>query len=249
MILICNADDFGHSKGVNLGIIDAYQYGIVRSTTMMAGMPGFDHAVDLAKANPGLHIGVHLTLSCGSSVGGIYKTITDRQGNFLHLTEVEYKARENQFDLAEVEREYDAQIQKILASGIQVDHFDSHHHTHNLPGVVDVFLKLAKKYGVAVRLYDKSRLTGEYAHIKTTDYFIDTFYGDLATAEHFQSICQQHPVGSLEVMCHPAYLDVALSQLSSYNIKRTEELQVLTSDEIKNYIREKGIQLSYFSNL
>lgn len=141
--IICNADDFGHSKGVNLGIIEAFKNGIVRSTTLMAGMDGFEHALVLAKDNPGLNIGVHLTLTAGKSVGGIYKTITDEKGDFLNLSELENNI-EN-VDLLEVEREYEAQIQKILDAGIKVDHFDSHHHTHNLKGIINIFLKLAKK--------------------------------------------------------------------------------------------------------
>ena len=247
MQLICNADDFGHSKGVNLGIVEAYQNGVVRSTTMMAGMPGFDHAVGLARQNPGLKIGVHLTLTAGKSVGGVYKTITDEEGNFFKLGELERRARASELDLAEVEAEYESQIKKIQEQGIEFDHFDSHHHTHNLPGNIDVFLKLAKKYNTKVRIYDKSRLTGDYASIQTTDTFIDTFFDEQATASHFKEICEQHPHESLELMCHPAYLDYELSCTSLYNIQRTVELHILTSDEIRNFISEKNIRLSSFS--
>lgn len=249
MILICNADDFGHSKGVNLGIVEAYQNGIVRSTTIMAGMPGFDHAVNLAKENQGLKIGVHLTLSAGKTVGGIYSTISDREGNFLKLAEVERRAYAGQLDLAEVEREYEAQIQKVTETGIQFDHFDSHHHTHELPGVIDVFLKLAKKYDVAVRVHDKGILTDEFAGIKSTNNFIYTFYGEQATVEELKRICQAHSEDTVELMCHPAYLDVALSRSSSYSVNRTVELYVLTSDEVKAYVEENRIKLSSFSDL
>ena len=62
MRLIINADDFGLSRGANYGIIDAYRNGVVRSTSIMAGMPGFDHAVELLKEYPDLGCGVHLTL-------------------------------------------------------------------------------------------------------------------------------------------------------------------------------------------
>lgn len=34
-----NSDDFGYSHGVNYGIMDAYQRGILTSTTLMANMP------------------------------------------------------------------------------------------------------------------------------------------------------------------------------------------------------------------
>ena len=38
MRLIVNADDFGISKAINLGIIEARREGIVRSTTLMCNM-------------------------------------------------------------------------------------------------------------------------------------------------------------------------------------------------------------------
>lgn len=65
---IINADDFGYSRGVNYGIIDAHTDGIVYSATMMVNMPGAQHAVSLAKEHPELQIGIHLTLTCGRAV-------------------------------------------------------------------------------------------------------------------------------------------------------------------------------------
>ena len=245
--IICNADDFGHSKGVNLGIIEAFKSGIVRSTTLMAGMDGFEHALELAKDNPGLNIGVHLTLTAGKSVGGIYKTITDEKGNFLNLSELENNI-EN-VDLLEVEHEYEAQIQKILDAGIKVDHFDSHHHTHNLKGIINIFLKLAKKYNKKVRIYDKNILTGEYANIKTTDVFVDTFFNDTVSIDYLKKIIDEHKNGSMEIMCHPAYLDYTLRNTSSYNIKRTDELNVLTSPEILRFIKDNNIEVVSFSEI
>ncbi len=47
--VIFNSDDFGYSHGVNYGIMDAYQRGILTSTTLMANMPGFEHAVKLRR--------------------------------------------------------------------------------------------------------------------------------------------------------------------------------------------------------
>jgi len=249
MKAIFNADDFGYSKGVNLGIIETYQCGPVRSATIMAGMPGFDHAVTLAKANPGLNLGVHLTLSTGSSVGGVYKTLTDGDGRFLRLDEVERKARAGETDLDEVEAEYEAQIQKVLAAGVKPDHLDSHHHTHNLPGIVTVFLKMAKKYGVKVRAVDKSLLTGEYAGIRTTDSFSIDFYGETATMADLQRILAGAGGESIEIMCHPAFIDYNLHTSSSYNIKRAYELNILTNPEIMNFMAQCGIELCSFREL
>lgn len=219
------------------------------TATMMAGMPGFEHAVRLHQENPDLCIGVHLTLTAGQSVGGVYKTITDETGKFLHLTEIEQRAKAGEIDTSEVEHEYEAQIDKIRAAGIHFDHFDSHHHTHNLPGNVDVFLKLAKKYDVAVRIYDQSKLSDEYAHLKTTQVFADTFFGEKATLAHLQEICSERKAESIEVMCHPAYVDAFLMQSSSYNLQRASEMQILTSASLKEFLQENSIAVCAFADL
>jgi predicted glycoside hydrolase/deacetylase ChbG (UPF0249 family) len=63
--LIVNADDFGYSRCVNFGIIDAHRDGINNSATMMMNMLGVGHAIELAKENPKLQVGIHLVLTCG----------------------------------------------------------------------------------------------------------------------------------------------------------------------------------------
>ena len=67
MRLIVNADDFGYSPGQNYGVIDAFQRGIVRSA--VADGPGIaaGQAAELARANPGLGVGVHLVLDFAPS--------------------------------------------------------------------------------------------------------------------------------------------------------------------------------------
>lgn len=249
MKVIFNADDFGLSKGVNLGILEAYQNGPVRSATIMANMPGFDHAVKIAKENPGLGVGVHLTLTSGKSAGGVYRTITGASGAFFPLLEAEKKAKAGEMDMAEIESEYEAQIQKVLSAGIKPDHFDGHHHTQLLPGIITVYLKLAKKYGVKVRLYDQSVLKGEYAGIQSSGAFSDEFYKEKASVDGVRRICSACKADSIEIMCHPAYADQALYKASSYNVERTLELDVLTSRELADLIRERGLIPSSFKEI
>ena len=60
--LVVNADDFGFTRDVNQGIIEAHRNGILTATTIMSNGAAFDDAVRLAKENPALDIGVHLVL-------------------------------------------------------------------------------------------------------------------------------------------------------------------------------------------
>ena len=60
--LVVNADDFGFTRDVNQGIVEAHCRGILTATTLMATGESFEHAVQLARENPSLDVGCHLVL-------------------------------------------------------------------------------------------------------------------------------------------------------------------------------------------
>ena len=70
-----------------------------------------------------------------------------------------------------------------------------------------------------------------------------------STSEDLRRILSSCDEDSIEVMCHPAYVDNFLYRSSSYNIKRTYELDVLTSPEIMSFISERGIELCSFGEI
>src|SRR6266550_1952606 len=65
--LIVNADDFGRSHSINEAVVRAHREGILTSASLMVNEAGFDDAVALARQNPKLGVGLHLTLLCGHS--------------------------------------------------------------------------------------------------------------------------------------------------------------------------------------
>lgn len=227
MKLILNADDFGLSRGVNFGIIDAMHYGIVRSATLMASGPAFDHAVELGKRNESLGIGIHLTLTWGYPLVSGHKTLVDEQGKFHNLAYVE--SHTDCLDPVEIQKEFAAQIEKVMASGIVPTHLDSHHHVHMLPDYQGVIAAVAGQYSLPYR---------------GTKAFTADFYGTGLTFEKLRKILEAYQgQDPLEVMCHPAYLDPGLQQESSYNLSRVQEYSILTASETLEYIKEKKIEL------
>src|SRR5262245_56349229 len=60
--LVVNADDFGHSATINIGIIESHRAGTVTSASLMIRQPAAAEAVELSRAHPGLSIGLHLDL-------------------------------------------------------------------------------------------------------------------------------------------------------------------------------------------
>lgn len=59
--LIVNADDFGYSHGINKGIIEAHEKGIVTSTSVLVNAVAADEAKELTNY-PDLSVGLHFEL-------------------------------------------------------------------------------------------------------------------------------------------------------------------------------------------
>lgn len=241
MKLIVNCDDFGYSKAVNYGIIEAYKNGVVTSATLMAGMPGFNHALELLKENPGLGCGVHLTLSAYKPVLKTHKTIVNENGEFYRDLS---KCNDfNKIDLSEVYNEFCVQIEKVIKGGVNITHLDSHHHVHTLEFLKPVMEKVIKKYNLPIR----GGLNYKLNYDKIIP-FEGIFYDKNVSIETFKRIIEKQ-YDIVEVMTHPAYADSFLMESSSYNLKRLEELKVLTSEELKNLLDENKVELCNYKNI
>jgi predicted glycoside hydrolase/deacetylase ChbG (UPF0249 family) len=154
--LIVNADDLGWSEGVNRGIADAHRKGLVTSTSVLASGRAFTAAVEVARSNPALGVGVHLNLSDGppsappERVRGLLNSDGQLEGSPESLL---LRMASRTLEFHQVEREWDAQIGKILSAGISPSHLDGHKHVQMLPGLFEIALRLAKKHGIrAIRV-------------------------------------------------------------------------------------------------
>jgi chitin disaccharide deacetylase len=230
--LIVNADDFGYSRGINYGIIDAHKYGIVNSTTMMMNMPGVNHAVELVKEHPTLNLGIHLVLTCGKPLLSDVPSLIDDQGKFKRLNNF---MKDNNLSLMELEREWTAQIDRFLDFGLTATHFDSHHHVHSIPEFLPVIQRLSRKYNLPVRRISEQPVEGVPSF---TDRFFHDFYGDGVTDDYFVELSKRDIDNqTIEVMCHPGYLDYDVLSGSSYAAQRVKETCILTSVTLPNNIK------------
>ncbi|HUN60863.1 MAG TPA: ChbG/HpnK family deacetylase [Candidatus Sulfotelmatobacter sp.] len=161
--LIVNADDLGWTEGVNRGIAEAHRKGLVTSTSLLASGPSFGSALEIARTNPELGVGVHLNLSDGpptakpEDVRGLLNDAGELEGGPESLL---LRIASRSLNLEEVEHEWDAQIRKIRDSRITPTHLDGHKHVQMLPGLFEVALRLAKKHGIrAIRVsHEESKL-------------------------------------------------------------------------------------------
>ncbi|MFV9510575.1 chitin disaccharide deacetylase [Tepidibacillus sp. LV47] len=246
MKLIVNADDFGYSKGVNLGIIEAFKHGIVRSTSMMTNMPGTEHAISLMKENPDLGVGIHLVLTTGKPVAENVPSLVNDSGYFHSLRDLDKYVK-----IEDVEKEFTYQLEKFLSFGFKPTHIDSHHHVHTHEAILPIVIKLAEKYQLPVRKFTQDPLQEEkYKQIKTTDHFIYQFYGDNLTLEIIEHLLELQYTGeTVELMCHPAYLDHDLLKGSSYNVQRVNELNILTHPKTLEVINKHHIELINYKHI
>ena len=149
--LIVNADDFGLSPSVNQAVLRAHREGILTTASLMVGEPGFDEAVAMARENPGLGVGLHLTLLCGQATlaPGAIPGLVDDRGRFSDQPArvgCRYFFRASL--RAQLQAEMEAQFQKFHATGLTLDHVNGHLHLHLHPTVLGILMEQAQRWGI-----------------------------------------------------------------------------------------------------
>lgn len=250
-ILIVNADDFGMSKGQNYGIIDSYNNGIVTSTTAMVNSPYITHAVELSNKNPGLGIGLHFVLTHGRPLSSMKSLINENGelGKWLW----DY-AQKDLLDTDEIMIELNEQLKRFIELFKRMPtHIDSHHFVHMLPQIYPLVESFANTKGLPIRLdrndINKYGISVNRPHC--TDYFDASFFGDDVSEELFLKALdssEERGDNSIEIMCHPAFLDRTLLA-STYSYPRVKEVEVLTSTRLKKEIEIRGYSLANYNSI
>ena len=149
--LIVNADDFGLSHSVNEAVVRAHREGILTSASLMVNEAGFDEAVRLAKDNPGLGVGLHLTLLQGHSTLPPDKVpgLVNSRGEFSNNPVAVGMAYFFRRGLREqVRAEIRAQFGKFHSTGLPLDHVNGHLHLHLHPVIFKVLMEEAEILGI-----------------------------------------------------------------------------------------------------
>ena len=241
--LIVNADDFGYCEAVNYGIISAHRNGIVTSTTIMANMPGFNHAVNLLKENKDIGCGVHMTLSCNKPLNNKFKSLVDENGMFHRRINEEVIEK---IDLDELYYEFCSQIDKVKNAGVEITHLDSHHHVHTILYFKDVIKSIMDKYNLKIR----GGLDHKFDYKERVIPCIDSFYDKNVDVEFFNNNIEEiKSYDVCDLMTHPAFIDNYLLNSTSYAINRTNEYEILTNKKIKKFLNENEIVLTNYKNI
>jgi chitin disaccharide deacetylase len=133
--LIVNADDFGASPGINWGILEAHQCGILTSTSLLIDTPWSQEAASLARTAPDLSVGLHVHLRTAEQ---------DWDADSCH---------------AEILRQWGCFARLV---GRAPSHLDSHHNVHRDPRLLPTFLTVARHYGVPLREHSSARYVSRF---------------------------------------------------------------------------------------
>lgn len=148
--LIINADDLGFSQQVNHAIEKALAHGWISSSTLMANAPCCEEGVAVAlRHRSHASFGIHLNLT-------EFKPITrskemERSGLLTEGGLFSGSIRElrgSPETIAACFGELDAQVRQVRSMGLEISHFDSHHHVHTIPWMLPVIRRLQKEHGI-----------------------------------------------------------------------------------------------------
>jgi len=253
-LLIINADDFGMCHATNAAIFRSLKEGVVCSTTLMVPCAWATHAMRLLAENSAISFGVHLTV-VGDSLHYRWKPLTcadkvpslvDETGHFYNWDRIpEFLARAT---LDELEVEFRAQIETVLAAGLKPTHLDWHSiRIARRPELFDVLFTLAREYGLAARvreavLIEKVQSQG----LPCNDYdFLDSYeLGTLGKSARFAQLLRDLPVGLSEWAVHPGLADAELLAIESDGAPvRQADLDFLLSAEVREIIQKEKITL------
>jgi hopanoid biosynthesis associated protein HpnK len=149
--LIVNADDFGRSPSINQAIIRAHREGILTTASLMVNEAAFDEAVGLARDNPSMGVGLHLTLLCGHSAlprETIPGLVTQERKFTDNPPGAGFRYFFRRGLRAQLRAEIHAQFEKFRATGLVLDHVNGHLHLHLHPTVFSILMDDAVLLGI-----------------------------------------------------------------------------------------------------
>jgi predicted glycoside hydrolase/deacetylase ChbG (UPF0249 family) len=219
--VIFNAEDFGCSRGINRGVIEAHERGVVTSASLVVEAAATQEAVELARRHPRLALGLDVSF-------------TDESRPLIDL-EDPAACR------AELWRQY-ARFREL--TGRKPSHLDSHHHVHRHAVRRRLFEELADAEGLPLRdrppVTFKGGFYGQWEH--------GVFDPEKVSLAALERILRHEIEGGLyELACHPGYFDPAFEAV--YHREREHELRTLTDPRLPALLAELGLRLISFAEL
>lgn len=219
--VIFNADDFGYGAGINRGIVEAHEHGVVTSATLIVNAAASAEAAQLAREHPRLAVGLHVNF-------------TNEAQRLIDLEDPD--ACRN-----ELRQQYQ-RFQDLL--GRKPTHLDSHQHVHRHPMRQYLFQELADEAGIPLR--DRPPVVFKGGFYGQWEYGVsDPEKVSFAALERM--LRNEIRSGVYEMSCHPGYVDPALELV--YHADREHELATLVDPNLPGLLAQEGIHLISYGDL
>jgi ABC-type multidrug transport system ATPase subunit/predicted glycoside hydrolase/deacetylase ChbG (UPF0249 family) len=219
--LIINADDFGYGHGVNRGIIELVDRGVVTSAGLMVNTPGTAEAVRLAAERPALALGLHV--------------------NFTNEATPLFDFDDPEICRRELRRQFD-HFRDL--TGRPPTHLDSHQHVHRRPACRYSFLELAEEHGLPLR--DRPPVTFRGGFYSQWVYQVPD-PSRVSFEALTQILSKELSEGISELAVHPGYHDPAADYV--YHRDREWELETLGDPRLVSLLSELGVRLISYHQL
>ena len=218
---IVNGDDFGASKGINLGILEAHRNGVLTSTSLIVNMPCSEQAASLSRECPNLSVGLHVNFR------------TEEGKNALELNDTD-SAR------TELNRQFE-RFRSLL--DCLPTHIDSHHNVHRDPRLKPLFYELAAHYQLPLRENSPVRYFSKFYG----QWDGETHFEQISVANLIKMLGQEIHDGITELSCHPGYPDPYFQ--SAYAVEREAELRTLCDPRVRSSLAVLQIRLVNYGML
>ncbi len=275
--LIVTADDFGASREVNAAVEIAFREGVLRAASLMPSAPGAEDAVRRAHAHPGLRTGLHLVLVEGRPTlpARDLPDLTGPDGLFRRdmaacAVDIFFKPAARRQLLAEVR----AQFEAYAATGLPLDHVNTHKHFHLHPTIAGAILRVGRDFGVpasrapvepravlaavdAAAAPPPAWVTEPWARLvrarfrraglAVADQVFGLAWSGAMTTPRVAGLIRRLPPGLTELYTHPATRGGWEGEAPGY--RYAEELAALTAPETREAVRERAAVLGGFTDL
>ncbi|HCK88063.1 MAG TPA: hypothetical protein DHW39_04540 [Erysipelotrichaceae bacterium] len=268
--LLVQGDDYGFTKAVTLGIVEGIDNGILRNTGLFANMPSAEFAVSFMKDRPQVCFGIDFNIVSGPSVSDPKDIphLVDENGEFIRsgvrVKDPMFRTEEGRramFPFEETYREIRAQYDRFVElTGKKPGYLHGHSlsHEHYMEAIrrvseetgVPYSADIKKKYGFRSQFdlmhfdmekMDPSKMKKEFDPLP--QFKKNTIQQVMDIAEYL--------LGGeyAEIGGHPGYVDGELMDLTTLSIERPRDLQMMTSDVIKQWVRDNNIELITYYDL
>jgi chitin disaccharide deacetylase len=267
-LLIIHADDAGLSHGVNVATAEAIETGSVSSFSVMAPSPWLPEIAALCRDNPHWDVGVHLALTSEWQgyrwlpVAGAdaVPSLLDDDG-YMHR-DVPAVARDA--DAAEAEAELRAQIERVLALGIDITHLDTHMGAvFARADIFAAYYRLGEEYGIPVMVTQPTAdamtraveegypITDEYldvirrGRLPALDELVTGVEPDEvgARAEAYREVIRDLRPGVTQLIVHLATDSAESRAITNAWERRYNDYRIFTSPEMARFLDEQGVTL------